>query len=452
MSSIAWDQAQIAFKTLAESAREPRQTTEWRLQHLEHIQTLERILPALRHELITELTHAPVEELGGALRHVLADRLQIYRRDAARMIEEAADLGQRRTLAGEPLPPKLEHTAAGQRAGLIGAEHVKVIRTFFERLPHCVDAPTRVAAEQQLARVASQYRPDELGRFADWYAGVLNPDGDFSETDRARRRGVTVGPQRPDGMSAIRGWLDPQLRAGLDAVFAKWAAPGMCNPADEHATVQGTPSEEAIDADYRSTPQRNHDALSMMVRHILMSGELGSHQGLPVTITATVDLNDLQNKAGVAKTGGGTLLPVDVLLRMAAHAYNFLLIFDDAKPVTLYKGRSTRLATPAQRLVLYATEGGCTHPGCTVPAYWCQAHHADTDWAAGGHTDIDNLTLACGPDNRKVKNGGWTTRKHPNGTTEWIPPPHLERGQRRTNTYHHPEKMLPDEDDDEEPG
>ena len=64
----------------------------------------------------------------------------------------------------------------------------------------------------------------------------------------------------------------------------------------------------------------------------------------------------MQAKAGAARTGGGTLLPVTTLIRMAAHAFNFLLIFDDAKPPELYKGRTTRLATPAQGLVLYATE------------------------------------------------------------------------------------------------
>ena len=43
--------------------------------------------------------------------------------------------------------------------------------------------------------------------------------------------GITIGRQGRDGMSKITGWLDPQLRAGLDAVLAKLAAPGMCNPA-----------------------------------------------------------------------------------------------------------------------------------------------------------------------------------------------------------------------------
>ena len=173
-----------------------------------------------------------------------------------------------------------------------------------------------------------------------------------------------------------------------------------------------------------------------MARSTLMSGELGSHQGLPVTIVATVDLADLQAKAGVATTGGGSWLPMTDVIRMAAHADNFLLIFDDAKPLQLYKGRSTRLATPAQRLVLDALERGCSHPGCDVPACWCQAHHAEKDWAAGGQTNIDELTLACGPHNRDVKSGGWKTRKRPDGTTEWIPPPHLDHGQQRIAVVH----------------
>ncbi len=58
-----------------------------------------------------------------------------------------------------------------------------------------------------------------------------------------------------------RYWLTPELRAGLDAVLAKWAAPGMCNPDDQTATVAGEPTEDAKQWDGRSTAQRNHDAL-----------------------------------------------------------------------------------------------------------------------------------------------------------------------------------------------
>jgi hypothetical protein len=450
MSSIVFGEAEAAYDALLAAAlrcaaiNREALTQQQHLTLLDRAQTVRRTLPALDHDSINQLAeHATPEELGGPLARVLADRLRIRRGEAARRIAEAADLGPRRALTGEPLPPRLEATAAGQRTGQISGDHVRIIRAFFARLPGFIDESKRADAEHDLAEVASQFRPDELQRFADHMELVLNPDGNFSDEDRARRRGVTLGPQGPDGMSRLSGWVNPELRAGLDAVLAKWAAPGMCNPAGDTATVEGAPPQEAINTDTRTTAQRNHDALAATVRATLMSGELGTHQGLPVTIVATATLADLQANTGVARTAGGTVLPMTDVLRMAAHAYNYLLVFDDAKRCELYRGRDTRLATPAQRLVLYATERGCTRPGCDVPAYWCQAHHV-REWTHGGPTNIDNLTLACGPDNRDATDDGWTTVKK-DGTTAWIPPPHLDRGQRRTNTYFHPENMLPDD-------
>lgn len=86
------------------------------------------------------------------------------------------------------------------------------------------------------------------------------------------------------------------------------------------------------------------------------------------------------------------------------------------------------LASTGQRIVLYARDRGCTFPGCTAPCYHSEVHHRTADWAHGGQTNIDDETLACGKDNRRVKPGGWTTRKRKDGRTEWIPPPNLNWG------------------------
>ena len=69
------------------------------------------------------------------------------------------------------------------------------------------------------------------------------------------------------------------------------------------------------------------------------------------------------------------------------------------------------------------------------------------DWAQGGNTNVDELGLACGPDNRMVDDGGWTTSINSRGEVEWTPPPQLDTGQTRVNYYHHPERLLrpPDE-------
>jgi hypothetical protein len=47
--------------------------------------------------------------------------------------------------------------------------------------------------------------------------------------------------------------------------------------------------------------------------------------------------------------------------------------------------------------------------------------------------------LCCGGHHPIVKPGGWQTRKRKDGLTEWIPPPHPDRGQPRINLFHHAE-------------
>jgi Domain of unknown function (DUF222) len=422
-------------------------TTPELLRMLERLEKVARRLPVAGHGLINQLVQqATPAELGGKLSHVLADRLRITRGEAARQVAEAADLGPRQALTGQPLAPRLPATAAVQRDGQIGASHVAVIRRFLDQLPCWVDAQTRESAEADLANLATEHRPETVRKVADRLAYYLNPDGDFTDEDRSRRRGLTLGGQDADGMSPLRGWLTPQARATLEAVLAKLAAPGMCNPDDQTPTVDGPPSEEAVQRDTRSSAQRNHDALTAALRAVLASGKLGQHNGLPASIIVSTTLKDLEAGTGKGLTGGGTLLPMSEVIRLARHAYHYLAIFDKGKALALY--HTKRLASPGQRIVLYAKDRGCSAPGCDVPGYYSEVHHV-TAYAQCRTTDVNDLTFACGP-NHKLLEQGWTTRKRANGDTEWIPPPHLDHGQPRTNTFHHPEKLLRDGDDDED--
>jgi hypothetical protein len=295
-----------------------------------------------------------------------------------------------------------------------------------------------------LANQGTQFRPEQLAGLADTLADCLNPDGTYTDDDRARRRGLTLGNQEADGMSALRGWLTPEARATLEAVLAKLAAPGMCNPTDDTPTVDGPPTQQAIDKDTRSPAQRNHDGLNAA---LLASGKLGQHNGLPASIIVTTTLGELEAAAGKGLTGGGTILPMSDVIRLARHARHYLAIFDKGKALALY--HTKRLANPAQRIVLYAKDRGCSAPGCDVKGYYCEVHHV-TDYAKCHTTDVNDLTFGCGTNHQLVRPGGWTTRKNARGDTEWIPPPHLDRGQPRTNTFHHPEKLLQDSDDDDD--
>jgi hypothetical protein len=421
-------------------------TTPERLRALERLERVARRLRAPRHALINQLdAQASEEELGGTLRVALADRLRITKAEAGRRIADAAELGERRALTGEPLAPLLSQTAAAQREGLVGDGHVNVIRSFFSHLPAEVDLGTREAADADLARKASQYRPDELAKYAQRIMDWLNPDGEFCDRERARKRGIMLGKQEFDGMSRVSGMVTPELRAAIEAVLAKLAAPGACNPDDDTPVVDDAPDEDAVRRDTRSQAQRNHDGLLAGLRGLLASGQLGQHNGLPVSIVVTTTLKDLEAAAGKALTGGGSLVPMSDVIRWASHAHHYLAIFDNGKALALYHVK--RLASPAQRIMLYAKDRGCTKPGCDAPAYHSQVHHVQ-GWKATHRTDIHDLTLACGPDNRLVEKGGFTTRKNTHGDTQWIPPPHLDHGQPRTNTFHHPEKLLTPADDE----
>ena len=334
---------------------------------LQRLETVARMIPSVQHTLIAQIQQQWVyRELGnGNLTWVLSDALHITPGDARTRTHLADELGPRQTITGEPLDPIYTETAAGQKAGQIGEHHIKVIREFFKNLPHTIDIDTREQAEAALATLARTLRPDELRAAANRMLAHLNPDGSLDdEKDRARRRSFDLGKQGSDKMTKGSLCADPELRAYLEAVFAKWAKPGMCNPDDDTPTVDGDPSDDAAKRDTRSTGQRQHDALKAMSRAMLASGQLGQHRGLPVTVVVTMTLTELQDATGNATTHTGSLLPMRDAIRVAAHAHHYLAIFDDdGRP--LYLGRSERLAQPDQRIVIFAQHKGCTFPGFT---------------------------------------------------------------------------------------
>jgi uncharacterized protein DUF222 len=159
-----------------------------RLGLLEALESQTRRLVVQGHQLINQLAErSEATELGGKLSHALSARLRITGGEAARRVAEAAELGPRRALSGEPLAPLLSATAAAQRDGQIGSGHVRVIRSFLRRLPMSVDVCTREAAESDLAEKATEFDPDYLAKLADRLTGYLNPEGSYRS--KTARRG-----------------------------------------------------------------------------------------------------------------------------------------------------------------------------------------------------------------------------------------------------------------------
>ncbi|MBF6180442.1 HNH endonuclease signature motif containing protein [Nocardia otitidiscaviarum] len=437
-------------------------------------------MAALSHRMIAEVEARHLWERAGAkgMRGYLIDVLRLSAAEAGARVRASIPL-RPRSFCGEPAPALLPTTAALQAEGAISPEHARVIMRVMDRIPNAVPVETQAEAEQHLARAASQMPPEYVSKVGHVLLTCLDPDGVLTnDDDRARRRELRVGKQRVDGMSEIKGVLDPQLRALLDVVLAKWARPGMCNPEDPDSPRMGPGAvdKDAVEAaarrDRRSAGQRNHDA----VKAFLAAGggpeSLGSHRGVPVSVVLTMSLTDVQAGTGYAHTASGSVMSVRDALRMAEGTYPLLMLFD-GKGLPLHLGRGRyRLASPWQRLACIAADRGCTRPGCEAPATMCAVHHM-VPWLRGGRTDIDNLTLVCDRCHAQIPEDGddptgWATLGRGNssgggssggvgsgssgvgsgrypGRVVWAPPTRIDPARvPRVNLHHHPEQWLTD--------
>ncbi|MGU3292580.1 DUF222 domain-containing protein [Williamsia sp. M5A3_1d] len=373
-------------------------------------------------------------------------------------LREVAELSSMLSMTGEPLSPRCPETAAAMADGALSHEHVIAVLDVLDKVPAATPSDERDRAEAQLADIARDFGPREIARAGARILAHLDPDGDLpSDRDRARNRGVGVGTQDSLLMSKLTGHLDPTTRALFDVVLAAWAAPGMNNPDDEHSPHGGRDGDgidpallrKAADRDHRSQSQRNHDALKALLQAAVDGGLLGgSHRGLPPHIIVSITDEQLRERAGIAHTATGADLPMTDVIALAATAQMHLSVFDDITGEPLFHGRAKRLATQAQRFALFSQYGGCGKAGCPTPFAHVEIHHAESDWADGGFTDITDLAPACGPHNRAVGHGpgqfqtvkidygpdrgryGWS----PNGST----------GPPRANHLHRPAQILAD--------
>ena len=81
---------------------------------------------------------------------------------------------------------------------------------------------------------------------------------------------------------------------------------------------------------------------------------------------------------------------------------------------------------PAQKDALIARDLTCVIPGCTVPGEHCQVHHV-IPWAAGGPTDLHNMTSALRPAphrNRPGNLGDRNDQRRPLGPRPLLDRPH----------------------------
>ena len=351
--------------------------------------------------------------------------LRVSPGQARRRVQAAADLGSRRSLTAEVLPPMFPVIARAVAEGAISDRHAHVITATIDALPAAVQADYDTMVEQTLVEQARTLDPIQLAHVARGVADRLDPDGTLNtEADRARRRGLTL-TRRPDGSAHLQAELTSVCTEALLSVLDSSARPV---PTDDGAR------------DPRSAAQRRHDGLLDALLLTLRSGHLPQTGGVATTITLTMTLQQLENRTGLVSTGHGALISMEQALTLATDARLIPIIFGNAKRVAAY-GSTQRIFTEGQRLAMIARDQGCSFPGCDTPPLWCQAHHI-TDYALGGPTTTDNGTLLCGYHHREHHNLGWTCHLS-DGRPTWTPPPWIDPNQTPRHNHAHTPELVP---------
>ncbi|WP_299449171.1 HNH endonuclease signature motif containing protein [uncultured Serinicoccus sp.] len=192
-----------------------------------------------------------------------------------------------------------------------------------------------------------------------------------SDADYEAIRAVLMSPLAAPAPAKDRG------QCGVTGV----AEGGVADPA-------GGGGATLAELDLRTAGQRRYDAFMTVFRR----GVAGT-QGQPTTpkaqVMVTIGLQELRGAlAGDGHTVHDGTIPAHQVRQLACEADILPAVLGE-KGQILDLGRAKRLVTPGQRRALAHRDGGCTFPGCHVPATWCEAHHV-VHWARGGRSDLSN--------------------------------------------------------------
>lgn len=251
--AAAGQAVQAGIGALRSAACGPGAGIDERVAALSVCETLTRQIEQLQVELITELDADGAFASRGyrSAAQAIADLLRIDAVVARRRVRVAEEVGERRTLQGEPLAPQLPATAAVFAEGEISARHVEVIAEAL-RSPAArrIDPGRWAEAEAKLAEAARWYRPSELAVFATDLIAALDQDGEGERDDEPEQINELHLNART---GKIKGQLDGLTREALAVALDALCAPGG-------------------DEDDRTPTQRRADALGEIARRVMDTG------------------------------------------------------------------------------------------------------------------------------------------------------------------------------------
>lgn len=210
------------------------------------------------------------------------------------------------------------------------------------------------------------------------HAPHSNPNAGFE------KRSVTFGRRKADGTVDIHINATAGHAALMKAHMDKGLAPNSNLPEE----LQG-------EVDPRTPQQRRFDQFFAIFEQYEQESQKANGGAASVVLALTLD--DLADGDAAMLYDTNTGIEVDCfdLVRLGMDGTtDFLLQVDGVTSVPLWMGRTSRLASVAQRIAMFAVQGVCSWLGCTAAMSECEAHHI-VAWIKGGNTDIENLTGLC---------------------------------------------------------
>lgn len=224
---------------------------------------------------------------------------------------------------------------------------------------------------------------------------------------------------RPDGEDGSdgegKGGSNADLFAGADSERA--SEPNVAfRPTTETVGTQ----QDAVDAELRSIPQIQADALLDFVKHVIGCDQ-SKLPGPSTTLVVRMDIDDFvppeeedrvadnasdasieAPETRIATIDGATVIDVGTARKIAATSGIIAMVLgEDSAPLDV--GREARAFTFYQRLALIERDGGCAF--CGLPPGMTEAHHIKYWSAHGGKTDLDNGVLLCTGCHHRVHEG-----------------------------------------------
>ncbi|MFJ4172771.1 DUF222 domain-containing protein [Microbacterium sp. NPDC089696] len=333
--------------------------------------------------------------------------------DASRLIMVGEATAPRADLLGAPLPAKYPLVRDALGVGALSVQAAALIVAMLDRCRIVAGRERTAEAERSLTESARGLGLDDVRRLVTKAEGRLDSGGVQRRVDEQRaRRSVTIFER--DGMVHLDARLDAESAAPVVTAIRGYVTAAFAARADSAGA-------DAPDADRRTVPVLQADALSLFCTHVL-----GCEERLPLggaTVVVRVALTDLESDAGTAEIDGlDQPVGAGAARRMAAGGGIIPCVLGGDSEI-LDWGREKRLFTRAQRLALIERDGGCAM--CALPPQMTKAHHIRWWGRDRGPTDLENGVLLCETCHHRIHDSGWEIRVEGRGVDGrvWFVPP-----------------------------